>query len=53
MSRAKCIALIDAANKRKRFLEVYGRSPEDYFEEYAYLEPGIWYDVLNDLSIEV
>ena len=52
MTRQKCIALIDARKKRARFIEGWDRTPEVYFDEYAYKEPDIWFDVLNDLSID-
>jgi len=58
-TRDKVIALIDLQGRRDDFIETYGagieedRTPEKYFDEYTYKEPGIWIDVLNDLQIPV
>jgi len=49
--RNDVIAAIDAAGKRDEFITVWGRTPEEYFDEYAYKEPDIWQDVLDDLDL--
>lgn len=61
-TRAQCIGIIDAAGKRDEFVSLYGRSPEEYFAEYADREPtmgrletdeghNIWISVFSDLNI--
>jgi len=61
-SREECIKAIDDAGKRTEFIKNWGRSPEEYFEEYADREPApgcqetndghnIWVEVLSDLQI--
>ena len=53
LSRAQTISRIDRAGKREQFEDDFGgRTPEEYFEEYAYLEPEIWQKVLCDLEIQ-
>ena len=52
MTRTEAIRMIDAAGKRNEFVAGWdGRAPEEYFDEYSYKEPEIWFDVLNDLEI--
>ena len=61
-TRAQCIGIIDAAGKRGEFVSLYGRSPEEYFADYADREPAmgrletdeghnIWISVFSDLDI--
>ena len=51
-NRQEAVNLIDNYGKREEFIKGWdGRSPEDYFEQYSYLEPDIWYNVLGDLGI--
>ena len=50
-NREQIVEIIDAAGRRPMFEAVFERTPEDYFDEYAYKEPDIWQDVLNDLGI--
>jgi hypothetical protein len=61
-SRGECIKAIDDAGKRDEFVEIYGRSPEEYFDQYCYREPpaghretadghNIWLAVLGDLQL--
>lgn len=50
-SRKDAVNLIDANGKRQEFIDGWGRTPEQYFDEYSYQEPQIWGWVLNDLDI--
>jgi len=54
--RSDIIKVIDDEGKRDDFegtVYGFGRTPEIYFDEYLYKEPGIWVNVLNDLQIDV
>jgi hypothetical protein len=51
-SRENCITIIDRQNKREMFVNIYGRQPEEYFSEYAYKEPEIWFWVMDDLGMK-
>ena len=53
LERESVIRAIKKAGKEDEFTKGWGRTPKDYFEEYAYLEPEVWYNVLNDLGIPV
>lgn len=50
-SRQQAIELIDKHGKRREFVCERLRTPEEYFEEYSYLEPDIWTNVLIDFEI--
>jgi hypothetical protein len=50
-SKKEAIAMIDKSGKRQEFVDGWGRTPEEYFDEYVYKEPDIWYGVLFDLRI--
>jgi hypothetical protein len=61
-SRMHCIQMIDKVDKRQIFIDMYDRTPEEYFDEYSYKEPSpgehetkdghnVWVAVLDDLGI--
>ena len=51
-SRKVAIDFIEKSGKRQRFIDEWGRTPEEYFDEYSHKEPEIWVYVLDDLQIE-
>jgi hypothetical protein len=52
-SRVECIRIINESGKLQDFINIYdGRTPEEYFKEYAKNEPDIWLWVLDDLGIK-
>jgi len=52
LTREITIELIDKAGRRDEFKAGWGRSIEEYLDEYAYKAPQIWECVLADLDIE-
>ena len=50
-SRTETVELIRSAGKYDSFVNGWGRTPEEYFEEYSYKEPQIWDRILGDLGI--
>lgn len=52
-TRKEAIAIIDRYGKRTRFIEVYGRGPEEYYDEYSYEEPSVWLNTFSDMGIRV
>lgn len=53
LERESVIRAIEVAGKTAQFTRTWGHHPTHYFEQYSYLEPKIWYTVLNDLKIDV
>lgn len=41
MTRERCIKMISESKKRDMFVDMYWRTPEEYFEEYEQKEPEI------------
>lgn len=49
-SRSEAIRTVYRKGWGAYFVDVFGRTPEDYFAEYAHLEPEIWLNALRDLE---
>lgn len=49
-TRQSTIDKIKSASKLQEFINIYGRTPDEYFTEYADKEPEIWTWVLNGSS---
>lgn len=50
-TRKEAVDIIKNSGKYDEFVSGWGRTPEQYFEEYAYKEPNIWSWILSDIGL--